>query len=190
MTEFVIEAHRRKIPIDHPNESITLDKINFKPMIKIADYTTTSNITSIVFEGLDINTYGVYQLIVSLKNPTTYNSRYFILIEGETSYTNCYLQYLQVSGTSITANRANDSSICYSTGGQRTFAFVTIVKDPDGYVRYTVHESRYTGAGVIIVLQAGCKTNTVTNVTRIEIKSEIANAIGAGSRFILLTPQR
>jgi len=48
--------------------------------------------------------------------------------------------------------------------------------------------TRGTGSDIQIYDWAGSSTVTFSNITRLDVLSEIAYAIGAGSRFMLFAP--
>ena len=153
---------------------------------KVADVRVTSDVSSVlVADGLDLDRDVLYQLIMILKNPLTVANAYRLCLNGDTTWTNYYFQHCEATGTIVAASRVNDAEVAYANAGTCTLSIVTIVRTPDGYPRWVVHQSKHSISGVVDQTYAGGR-NVAENVKRIELHSANAGGIGAGSRIILL----
>jgi len=154
-------------------------------LTKVAEIDVSSDSDYVDITGLDGNNEEFYILEATIKNPTGSNSEYHLFVEGDTTVTNYYNQYLDVDGTSTTPNRANNPSFAYALAGASTFAVVHITKSPTGYFHFTSHESRHQD-NIFLCLRAGIKSNaTISNITQLRIQAQQTGGIGTGSRFVL-----
>jgi len=152
---------------------------------KVAEIDVAADTTSMTITGLDINTDKFYLLLFKTKNPTASGSGYCLFVEGDLVTTNYYNQNVYGDGASVGGTRENIPRIIYLPAGERGSCTVWLFRDPDGYPRYFSTIARATGATMILVIRDGSKTATVTNITRIDVQSEVTNAIGAGSKLII-----
>jgi len=152
---------------------------------KVVEIDVTADTTIITITGLDINTDKFYLLLFTVKNPTASNAGYDLLVEGDLTTANYYNQEIYGTGTSIYVGRKNWMDIGWATPGERCFSSTFIVRDPDGYPRFYSYQTRKTGTEVENMLRAGTYIYTVTNITQIDVRASITNAIGAGSKLII-----
>jgi len=151
----------------------------------ISEVEVTADTTEVDFPGLDILTHKLYLLAFETKNVTATSGEIRIYFEGDFTDTNYYQQNLWASGSTISAGRANNSTLAYLAAGHQVSGFILIMLDPDGYGRVYVAEARSPPAGVNIVTHSIARTITQTNLTRITLRATVANLIGAGSKFRL-----
>jgi len=137
------------------------------------------------FTGLDINRDWEYYLDMTIKNPTSSYSAYYLFAEGDYTVTNYYRQLFGANGSDIEAKRSNNASIGFLSPGRQGLFNVKVTRDPGGYPRYTSISNRYKGSIVNLEISATSKTAPVSNITSLRVSAEISGAIGAGSRFIL-----
>jgi len=185
MPEFALDYHRRKTPIDHQDGSIPPVKLSFSTMKKVAEIDVSSDITQITITGLNINTDKFYLLIFKAKNPTSSETAYYIFFEGDTNPANYYTQDYVSTGSSYASARFNAPRIGYNYAGENMFTLALIIRDVDGIPRWGAITTRRPINVVERGGYGGGKTAAVTNITRIDIVSSIANAIGAGSKIIM-----
>jgi len=152
----------------------------------IKEVEAETDLTEIELTGLDIKAHKFYLLIAVIKNPQASNSFIHLFVEGDEVKTNYYNQFLYDSHTTISSYRENFPALFYVYAGNRSFSVCYIELDPDGYFRYYSLNVRRTGSGVESILWSGCKTATITNITKLKIKANVTNAIGKGSKFMLL----
>jgi len=159
-------------------------------LIKVSEVEVSSDCTYVDFTGLDGNSAWFYVLFATIKNPTASGSGYNLFVNGDTTETNYYNQWINIDGTSRNSDRENRPWAVYNEAGVKNFYEVIISKDPDGYFRYVGKGNRREGSNVILVLTAGCKTATISNITSLRIQSSVSGAIGTGSKFILFKARR
>ena len=159
-------------------------------MEKVSEVNVSSNCTYVDFTGLDGNSAWFYRLFASIKNPSGSDSTYYIYVNGDTTNTNYYNQFLQANGTTVNANRQNLPAIGAINSGYGGLFNVSITKDPDGYFRFYSAINRESGSGIKNLSRSGIKTATITNITSLRVQAETSNAIGAGSKLILFKVRR
>jgi len=155
----------------------------------LAEVEVASDCDYVDFTGLDINRDWEYYLDVIIKNPTGSVSFYYLFVENDYTIANYYIQYILGYGTNLLVSRPNRPEIMALNGGDQSLSNIRIVRDPDGYFRFTVINSKRVGSAVELPLYAGSKTSPVLNITSIRISAEVSGGIGAGSRFILARPR-
>ena len=159
-------------------------------MEKVSEVNVSSDCTYVDFTGLDGNSVWFYVLHGTMKNPTGSAEEYYLYVNGDTTDTNYYLQYLDVYGTTVSANLVNSPPMAYAPSGASTLSVVHITKSPTGYFQYVAHEGRHQ-SNVFLNLRAGIKANaTISNITSLRVQAQQSNGIGAGSKLILFKVRR
>jgi len=141
--------------------------------------------TQITILGLDILRHHAYMLILNFKNPTGSATEYRLFVEEDLVATNYYRQYLFASGTSVSANRANDSMVHSLLAGGAGIAEVLVMRDVDGVPRFTSTINREDAPTIYMFFTMVAKTAPVSNITRLDIVATVTNSIGAGSKIYL-----
>ena len=157
---------------------------------KVAEVEVSSDCDYVEFTGLDGNSAWFYILFFTIKNSSGSDTGYRTYVNGDTENTNYYVQNIIGNGSSISSARGNSAEIGYVAAGERLSIEATITKDPDGYFRVYSKQNRYIGSNVQVDIRAVCKTATITNITSLRVQSSVADAIGAGSKFILFKARR
>ena len=85
MTEIVIEAHRRKIPIDHPDGSVTPEKLSFVTWKKVFETEITDTSTEYVIDGLDGDKDKIYKIVFYGYLAPTSPDNYLVVIPNGVS---------------------------------------------------------------------------------------------------------
>lgn len=140
--------------------------------------------------GLDLSTDTLYRLYVQIKNTTGFNTPvYNIFFNGDSTETNYWCQITQSNGVALTAARVNAPRIEDQTlTNNMTFSSVIDIElNVDSKACY-ICTTRFRdggGAGGIQTEFIGGQYTIIANVTSIQISSNIANAIAAGSTFRL-----
>jgi len=155
----------------------------------LAEVEVASDCDYVDFTGLDINSDWFYILFMTIKNPTASDSGYYLFAEGDYTSTNYYSQYVYGNNTTVSAARQNSPVVGSLVAGEREMVSVEITKDPDGYFRYFLRESRKVSTSQDLVIRAGSKTAPVSNITSLRVSAIVSGAIGAGSKFILARPR-
>jgi len=167
------------------DSTIASGKLTFGTWEKISDTYFSTAATTLTITGLDINTHKCYMMIINLVNDAAVGSAYQLFVEGDTTATNYYSQYIIATGTSLTADRSNDAGIGYTEAGDRLSTILFIFRDPDGYYRVNLLLQRYTGSAVCYFDRRICKTAPVTNITRLDLIASQTNGLGVGTRVML-----
>jgi len=157
---------------------------------KVAEVNVSSDTTYVEFTNLDGNSAWFYKLLTNIKNPTANNSNYYIYVNGDTTNTNYYNEYFVANGGGIDYNRVNNPAMGWTIANDRGLFDTVITRDPAGYFRWFSSLSSGTGSGVRVLIRAGSKIATITNITSLRIQAQYSNAIGAGSKFILFKARR
>jgi len=153
----------------------------------LAEVEVASDCDYVDFTGLDINRDWEYYLDATIKNPTDSNVSYYLFVEEDYTLTNYRVQYLFAGGTTIAGERLNTPEIGAVYDREGTMCCVRMIRDPDGYFRFTSLTNR--SILQILVIYAGSKTAPVSNITSLRVSANVSGGIGAGSRFILARPR-
>jgi len=155
----------------------------------LAEVEVTSDCDYVDFTGLDINRDWFYVLQTIIKNSHSSSLGYYIFVNGDTTLTNYYSQYIVGRSTTISAGRYNEPYWSSCSAGSGSFATGFISKGPNGHFVYEVIYKRDIDANLNAYFFVGNKTSPVANITSIRISAGVSGAIGAGSRFILARPR-
>jgi hypothetical protein len=147
----------------------------------------TAATTSIQFAGLNISPPAVLRLHYVLTNPSGSLASYQLRVNGEPDSLDWAFQYLTHSDTSSVTGRLLDSSEIISVpAGRPASAHTSICITGGGLVTAYTGAGRSAGADAPqIVSWATMKNTPITNLSSVEIVASVANAIGAGSVFML-----
>lgn len=153
---------------------------------KVADIIVSSATTQVDITGLDIDKDSEYMLVSDINNTSVDNSQIRLYPNGNNTTTNYYTQILNANSTNVSANRYNLNLMNLVNTGTKAFSISKIKLTNNGYyVVQTTNQRAYGGSGIEIYNEYMTSTFTLTSITSLLIQSEIANAIGIGSRFTL-----
>lgn len=140
-----------------------------------------SAVTSVSFTGLDGNAHGGYVLVMEIINATATNMNLTPQVNGDTTSANYSSQFITATGSTVTTGTIN--SICFVGGaiGRKSYVIVDIGLN-NGIVTWL---SRGFEESSNSLSYAGKYATSVTNLTRFDIVSTIANSLAVGSRFRL-----
>ena len=170
---------------DIADGAITTAKLGFSTWEKIAEIEVTSNVGSVEFTGLDINTDKVYALFVKISNADSPNQHgVYIAFNGDTTTTNYYRQYIYGDGTTLGGSRYNDNRLM-DTGTETNVGVFFIFKTPENYIILDGIDTRGRGGNIQVSVKAVSSNVQHTNLTSIKIYITDGNYIAPGSRFIL-----
>jgi len=159
-------------------------------MEKVAEVEVSSDCDYVEFTGLDGNSAWFYILLATAKNATSSAYDLYLYVNGDTDNTHYYTQQLRANDTSISGTRINCPTVAVLGENEGCLFEVKITKDPNDYFRFFSNVSRFTGSSVEEMIRSGTKTSTITNITSLRIQAQNANAIAAGSKFILFKARR
>lgn len=149
---------------------------------KVSEQKLSANATSVSFTGLTGDTNRYYMLMMRLKNVSAVSIVVDIRLNNATTGYN--RQYLTASGTTVSAGR--DTAVMgygSSAGGYISIVVFFNVESTlnKGYMGYGWTD---TGTTITMNLQM-LEWTTAGEVTSIDIVSNTADSLGAGSTFIL-----
>ena len=152
----------------------------------ISEIVISSNCDYIDFTGLDSNVDGGYILEGAIVNNATSTSTtcYFLYVNGDTNNSNYKMQYLDMKGTSLVANRENSSNFISVALNSTLNVFVNI-KSVNGRFRYIAIFNGEGEEDIFDSIRSVKRTSTITKITSLRIVANQTNGIGANSRFIL-----
>jgi len=152
---------------------------------KIGDVTLSTAATSVSFDGLDLDSDGLYLLIFYDVNASSTDSNWIKLyFNDDTTATNYYRQYIQGDNTTVGSARANNADLFMTSANKTGLKFVWIMKTPNNYPK-CIGLQDWEDTGLITQVNSFVRVNT-ENVTKITVHSRFTNQFGVGSRFILL----
>lgn len=149
----------------------------------LSETTTNALLTSIEFTGLDINTHKGYRLEIAYVDGAATAHSAALYVNGLTTATDYYSQYIQASGTSVTTGRLNSAQAFGATAGNRTFAVIDIGLTPGGFFFAHSEEARTVGSAVEGIGYKISRTASIANITSLTITAGVANGIGVGTTF-------
>lgn len=146
----------------------------------------TTNVTTVSFTNLDLNSARCYMLLFGIRNQTSGYGHIYLFFNGDTTISN-YVRderywYNGLSG----GGRYDETSICYvhpylSSVGNG------IIMHPGAYPIYHGSSAeRVSTTSIGIALRQVYWENIPDNVTRIDITSSFPNGLGFASKFLLL----
>lgn len=164
------------------NASVLFPKRNF---ILISEITVPANTTTITFDNLNILSHKQYYLSMSIINPQTSESYYYLYYNNDTTLANYNTQSLKGSGNSTIARRASNPSIAHIRATSYAQFNIFIDLTNQRVMAFTT-ASMFVSPNTITCSSSQIRHATaLTNITRLDISSVLANAIGAGSVFRL-----
>jgi len=157
---------------------------------KIAEMETSGSVNYVPFENLDGNNAWFYMLYFTIKNPTSNDVKYYIFVNNDTDVTNYYTQGLIIAANGTTASRIEEPIIAHAAPEEAAFCQANITKDPNGYFRAFSFVNFDAFNVIKFEIASICNTQTIDNITSLTIQSSVANAIGAGSKFLLFRARK
>jgi len=159
-------------------------------MEKVSEVNVSSDRTYVDFTGLDGDSDWFYMLICTFKNPATSSCNYYIFVNGDTTTSNYYAQWIRGSGTTTESNRANSPRFAQAVANNRCMAHTIMGRDGDGYFRAEGQFTMYQGSSVEAFLTSVSKSATTSNITSLRVQASVSNGIGADSKLILFKVRR
>lgn len=158
--------------------SDNFDSASQKP---IAEYEVTgSAVTSIDFTGLDINAHKSYRIELEAIDGAT-GSDISLYVNGDTTATNYYHQYIYANGASVSSGRANNPTVVAIISGTNSSSVINVLR-VNGYPHILSLINRSGSSTIELIQRTIQKTGTVTNITQLTFTSNVANGIGVGTK--------
>ncbi len=163
--------------------SVETDELSFTTMELVTSGTLTGAATSLDFTGLDLEAAGFYDIIISQKTGGAAGwDSLSMFYNGDTTTTNYYNQYIDVTHATITGARANAASVIgYYTGvpaftsiriakiaGEPPTAMANVCSRPDSNIYFKQQTHTWV---------------TTTNVTQITLTATEANGFDTGTKY-------
>jgi len=148
----------------------------------VTEVVTVQDVTSIVVNSLDLAAAKMYLLLFSFRN--TYGSAGSVFIyfnDVTTGYNN---QQLYSSGSTTSSSNAGTARYAYAYASQRVTNESLIMRTPDNYTLVMSRSHVFTGSAAAIFFH-NVHWNNTANPTKVELRSEYANGIAAGSRLMI-----
>jgi len=150
---------------------------------KIVDIMTTSDVTSIVVDNLDLNAAKAYLLLFRFRNAYGNACSFALYFNDVTSgYTT---QQMYSSGSSTASgNLGATSRYTYAYGSQRVTNEGLLMRTPDNYTLTMSRSFPWTGSASTIFFH-NVHWNNTANPTKLEIRGEYNYSIASGSKLMI-----
>jgi len=145
---------------------------------------TGSDVTTITFTGLDMNTHKSYRIEIEHFSEATTGGIVSMYANNDTTATNYYNGYVFGVATAVTGARNNDATITSAAANSRTYTAIDV-----GYATglYVIAHSRCNqniGANTNFLGYTWSKTSPVTtNLTRLDFTAGIASGLRVGTKI-------
>ena len=147
---------------------------------------TGSSVTQVDLTGLDIQKGELYEMVFTLAKNASGVAVIGLYANDNTTNTNYHLQTLGVNGTNIGAHRFNSNGIIVGQTTKGSYSKTYVKLTNDGHIVFLNKDIRYhDSTAPEIVLNYLTSAFTASSITKINLKSQIANGIGVGSRIQL-----
>lgn len=155
----------------------------------LVDYTVPAVTTSITFSGLDLQVHKGYRVEVDYGDGANTLHPVFMYVNGLTTNTDYYTQYVHADGASASAARDNSAVIFVVDINNRTKAGIDIY-GVDTFLMATSVCARTIGSGLKVTTYSWARTPPTDNITSLTFTAGVANGISAGSRFRIYRKDR
>jgi len=145
--------------------------------------TVAADTTDVDMTGLDIDADDAYWLILDLKNPLTTDTTYRMYFNADTTDTNYWRQFFDVTGTALSSMRVNNPTTMWNNVGLSLMAYFHIIRPGDGKTHWWTCQEYHTGNSLVKRMENGEYQPNV-NITQITIHATKVGGIGAGSRIL------
>jgi len=143
--------------------------------------------TSVDLDGLNLDADWFYLLVFNIKNPLGSGCKYFLFFNGNETQTDYWYQGMGADHDTRWSARENKPDMLFLGAGAET-SVIGVIGRVNHPTYSCVAHSENIGSNINIRLKIVTYTKD-ENVTKITIKSETANGIGAGSKILLFKPK-
>lgn len=147
----------------------------------VAEVVVDTDKSAVDITGLDLNTDGIYELVINIKNTTQVAGAYALYFNGDYTVSNYILQHLSADGTSLVGGRQDGAGMAFCAADGTTSVKATIIKDARGYGKFLSEESRGLPTALSLINVTCSTKNVVANITSLRLVVAYTNNIGAGS---------
>ena len=149
---------------------------------EIVDFTWVANETSRTFSGLNITKDDFIKIVFTATNPTS-SSQYNLFVNGNTTNSNYWFQFVNAVGTSLSGNRVNASRPFYCNGGTSSINTAYVKISENNRANYFAQRTDEISSNVNLIYLYHTTTFDVSSITSFTLNAETSNAIGTGSRI-------
>ena len=150
----------------------------------VADVTVGVATTQVDFSGLNFGKDDDLLLVVDDYKSSNSGARLYV--NDNNVETNYYEQRLSADGTTVSGVRYNSPLLLPLNTNDRNQGFIKIKLTNSGYFVFQTEGIKGVGLSLISLNSLfGSSVFTITSITKITIKSDLANGIDVGSRFQL-----
>ena len=143
-----------------------------------------SAVTSVTFSGLDGNAAGGYYLDMGCINALASAITLKLYINGDTTDTNYYRQYIYADSTSISANRSNLPKIA-SVAASKTLVTHLNINCVNNVAAWDIVSSDSNGSAMNVNFMYFERVPATSNITSITLQGSDSSCIAIGSTFRL-----
>lgn len=162
--------------------------ISLNPVVILYSETVSVAKTTISITGLNLDVDKIYYLDMVTNNTTGSNDELYFDYNLDSDGNHYYVQWLRAIGTTVSGEREQRRGIGWGTtaGTANTYRFTIMRPFEDGEVKMWGSFSWNDGSNLGFI-QISRTWTVESNLTRIDITSSVANAIGIGSHIRLWT---
>ena len=147
----------------------------------LAELTTTALATSVEFTGLDINAHKGYRIEIEYLNGTATSHLISMYVNGLTTATDYYREYLSAEGATVAAGNVNDGGIAGVGASERALAGVDLALLPGDIAYADSSITRDSGTSLKRHWYSWIRTAAVANITSLTFTAGVADGIGIGT---------
>ncbi len=155
---------------------------------KIAEVNLSSTVTAVDFTDLDLSRDKFYILFAAIYNPQAAVAAYLLFFNGDSTGTNYWRQRMFVSGTSVSADRANNPGVLGVAANEHLVGMLVIGRSGGKVAVVQQPQTGATGSIIEMVFRV-MNWETSANVTSMSFVGTPVNTIGAGSILLLCKPR-
>jgi hypothetical protein len=169
---------------------VNADPVEISGWEVLADIDVVSAVVYVDFTSLDINTDKLYILVLNIKHAVASPMDYMLYRSADYTNTNYYTQWINASGTTVSANRGNFPAIHYVPANGAQFSVAYITRDSGGYFHALAFFDYDRASAVAATIRFINSSNTTANVTSLRVYTNSGNnGIDIGSRLTLCKPR-
>jgi hypothetical protein len=155
--------------------------------VKVGEVTLTEEANSITFSELDLNTDQVYILFLHTK--LSASTDICLVINGDTTVTNYYMQRFIANNTSVAGLRNSSNTMLGAVANYCSSITGFIQFDLDGNVQYSGFGQENAPASITLRNQYVRHNSVEENVTSVGVKVSGEYNFPVGTRFLLCRPR-
>ena len=148
---------------------------------EIVDYTVPSNTTSVTLNNFGTITKDDFIRVVMTHNST--GTEIGLFVNGNTTASNYYMQFLAGNGTSVIATRANKNQIDFTPSGSSDVINCYLKLSENDNLNIFALNSRSGDSGLNLQFHYNTSTSSFNSITEFNFVATTGSSIGANSRI-------